>query len=162
MIISAIVAQSSNGIIGKNNQVPWYLPSDLKRFKRITEGHTVLMGRKTYESIGKENGLPRRKNIIVTSNKHYKAGKCQVVHSFEDAIKLAEPEDELFVLGGSSVYYQAHKYLSRIYLTTISDHFEGDSFFNFKKEIFNEICQSHHSDNGIDYIFSILKRKEGY
>src|SRR3989338_4888563 len=102
MIISLIAAVGKNNIIGIDNKLPWKLSADLKRFKTITSGKPVVMGRKTFESIGKP--LPNRTNIIITRDKNYKADGCVVVHSAEEALKAAEDANEIMVIGGSQIY----------------------------------------------------------
>lgn len=129
MIISLIVATDEAGGIGKNNQLPWHLHSDLKRFKGITMGHHLVMGRKTYETIGKT--LPGRVMIIITHNKKYHAHGCIIVHSLEDAIKYAEDlrETELFVIGGGEIFEQSITYADKIYLTLVHTRVDADVFF---------------------------------
>src|SRR5438552_12583491 len=111
-IISAILAMSENRVIGIENQLPWHLPADLKHFKTLTAGHPILMGRKTYESIGRP--LPNRTNIIITQNKAFKAPGCVVVHSMEEAIQytLSSNSDNIFIIGGANVYKQCMPYIS--------------------------------------------------
>src|SRR5580700_6461417 len=104
MIVSIVVAISENHVIGKDNKLLWYLPNDLKHFKDITTGHTVIMGRKTYESVGKP--LPKRRNIIIT-RQDIKIEGCEVVNSIEAALKLAIGEEEVFIVGGAEIYKQA-------------------------------------------------------
>ncbi len=102
MKVRLIVAISENNAIGKDNKLIWHLPEDLKRFKRLTTGHTIIMGRNTYESIGRP--LPNRKNIVVTRQKDYVAENCIVVDSIEKALELSNLEDEVFIIGGSQIY----------------------------------------------------------
>ena len=117
---------AKNRVIGKDNDMPWgRLPADLKHFKETTQGHTVIMGRKTFDSIGKP--LPNRRNIIITSKKEI-AG-CEVASSVEDAIALAQDEKEVFIIGGGSIYEQTLPVADRLYLTSIDMHTEGDTFF---------------------------------
>jgi dihydrofolate reductase len=154
-IVSAIVAMAENRVIGKNNQLPWHLPADLKHFKELTTGHSIIMGRKTYESIGKP--LPNRENIILTRDKNYQAEGCKVVHAIEEAIKLAAHNKELFIIGGAEIYQQAMPYIHRIYLTVVHHYFEGDTYFpalnNEWREISNE---RHEADEKNDYAFSFV------
>ena len=119
MIVSLIVAMDENGGIGKNNQLPWHLPTDLKRFKNLTMGHHLVMGRKTYETIGKP--LPGRVMIVITHQKGYSPKGCRVVHSLDNAIKLAEDnhETEVFIIGGGEIFRQAIGRADKIYLTTV-------------------------------------------
>ena len=127
--ISAIAAMSLNRVIGLNNQLPWHLPADLKHFKELTQGHPILMGRKTHESIGRP--LPNRTNLILTRNDEYTASGCKVVASMEAAIAIAQKQSasELFIIGGSEIYKQLMPKVERLYLTIIHHTFEGDAFF---------------------------------
>src|SRR6195952_4576735 len=124
MIKTIVVAIAENNAIGKNNQLLWYLPADLKHFKDITTGHTVIMGRKTYDSVGKP--LPKRRNIIITRQPITIEG-CEVVNSIEAALALCKDEEEVFIVGGAEIYRQAMKLTDRIYLTIIHKEFDGDS-----------------------------------
>jgi dihydrofolate reductase len=126
MSISLILAAAQNGVIGFNNHLPWRLPADLAYFKRLTQGHVVLMGRKTYESIGKP--LPNRTNIIMTRQANFQTEGCQVVHTLNQALALCPPLDENFVIGGANIYYQVLPYADKIYLTLIHADFAGDAF----------------------------------
>ncbi len=119
MIVSLIVAMDQQGGIGKNNRLPWHLPSDLKRFKNLTMGHFLVMGRKTYETIGKP--LPGRKMVVITHQEDYIAPGCAVVHSLREALELAESnqESEVFIIGGGEVFPQAIEHANKIYLTTV-------------------------------------------
>src|ERR1700753_4239037 len=120
MTVSIVVAISENHAIGKDNKLLWYLPRDLKHFKEITSGHTVIMGRKTYESVGKP--LPNRRNIIVTRQDITIAG-CEVVNSIEAAIELCKTQHEVFIIGGAEIYKQAMHLTDRIYLTIVHQNF---------------------------------------
>jgi dihydrofolate reductase len=126
MTTSIIVAIAKNNAIGKNNQLLWYLPNDLKHFKDVTSGHTVIMGRKTFDSVGKP--LPRRRNIVVTRQDISIEG-CEVVKSIEAALALCAGEDEAFIIGGAEIYRQSIHLTDRIYLTQIDQDFDGDTFF---------------------------------
>ena len=130
MILSLIVAADENNVIGKNNTIPWHLPDDLRYFRDKTRGHPVIMGRKTYESIGKP--LPHRLNIIVTRNPDFHVDGCAVVSSLHDGIEIAKREnsDEVFVIGGQQIYDIALPIADRLYLTRVHTHLEsGDAFF---------------------------------
>ncbi len=129
MIVSLIVAMDERGGIGLNNQVPWHLPADLKRFKALTMGHHLIVGRKTYESIGRP--LPGRTMIIITRSKKYRAEGCFVVSSLDQALYLAKErgETEAFIGGGGSIYAQALRHADRIYLTRVHTDVEADVFF---------------------------------
>jgi dihydrofolate reductase len=130
-MVSFVVAQANNRVIGKSNDLPWYLPADLKHFKSITSGKPVIMGRNTYESILARIGkpLPNRQNVVITTNRNYKAPGCQVVGSVEEALKLHSKDDEVFVIGGARVFQESLQYADRIYMTQVRADFEGDTFF---------------------------------
>ena len=125
MHISLIVAAARNGVIGAQGKLPWHLPADLKRFKQLTLGHPILMGRKTFESIGKL--LPGRTNILLTRQEDFQAPGCRAAASLEEALKLCGNDPEIFVIGGASVYSQALPFADRIYLTQIHHDFQGDT-----------------------------------
>jgi dihydrofolate reductase len=129
MIVSLLVAASENNIIGKDNQLPWHLPNDLKYFKNLTWGMPILMGRKTFDSIGKP--LPGRKSIVITRNSDWQHEGVDVVHSIEDAIQKAESYGvkEIFVIGGAEIFETSLPTANRIYLTRIHQEFEGNVFF---------------------------------
>jgi dihydrofolate reductase len=127
MTLSAIVAMASNRCIGKDNTLPWRLPADLKRFKQLTMGHTLLMGRKTYESIGRP--LPGRTTVVVTRQRDYAPEGVRVAHSLEQALELARGDDEAFIAGGADLYRQALERVRRLYLTRIDRDYPGDTFF---------------------------------
>lgn len=126
-MINIIVAMADNRVIGKNNAMPWHLPADLKHFKAITMGHPVIMGRKTFESIGK--ALPNRRNIVVSRNHDYQASGAEVVSSLEAALSLVEDQPEIFVIGGAQLFSQALPLAQKMYLTYIDLKVEGDTFF---------------------------------
>lgn len=128
MRISIIVAMAQNRVIGKDNKLPWYLPADLRHFKNITMGHPIIMGRKTHESIGK--ALPGRRNIVVTRRPDYRAAKgCVTAHSLQQAITLSAGAEEVFVIGGASLYREALPFAQRIYLTEVHAEVPGDTYF---------------------------------
>ena len=126
MTVTIVVAIAENYAIGKHNQLLWHMPADLKHFKQITSGHTVIMGRKTYDSVGKP--LPNRRNIIITRQDITIPG-CEVVKSVEEALKLCSNEEEVFIVGGAEIYKLAMYKTDRIYLTIIHHSFDADSFF---------------------------------
>lgn len=127
-IVSIIVALAANNAIGKDNQLLCYVPGDLKRFKELTSGHTVIMGRLTFESL--PNGaLPNRRNIVISSNPDLHLAACETFLSLEDAIKAVQGEEEVFIIGGGMVYKQALEFADRLYLTQIEADLEGDTFF---------------------------------
>jgi dihydrofolate reductase len=126
--LSLIAAVASNGVIGSNNTLPWQLPEDLKRFKALTLGHPIVMGRKTHESIGRP--LPGRRNLIVSRKPDYRAEGCEVVASLVQALAACEgTTDEIFVIGGAQIYVEALPLAHRLYLTEIRRDFPGDARF---------------------------------
>lgn len=125
-MISIIVAIARNGVIGNKGQLPWHLPEDLKHFKATTMDHPILMGRKTFESIGKV--LPGRENIVLTQDKNFKAPGLTVIHNFSEILTRSASE-ELFVIGGSKIYTLALPHAQKLYLTQIDQDFEGDTYF---------------------------------
>jgi dihydrofolate reductase len=160
MKISLIVAMSTNRVIGVNNGLPWHLSADLRRFKSLTLGKPILMGRKTHESIGR--ALPGRKNIVISSRVDYRANGCEVVHDIEEAIAVADDAEELMVIGGSSLYEALLLRADRIYLTQIDAEFEGDTFFpaidsSHWKETASEIIDGDTSV-AFTYRFIVLDR----
>jgi len=128
-MISIILAVSENDVIGGNNKLLWYLPADLKHFKRITQKHTIIMGRKTYESIGRP--LPSRTNIVITRKTNYSPEGVLVVNSIETAINKAEEQNgnEVFIIGGGEIYNQSIDIADKIYLTRVHQQFKGDVTF---------------------------------
>ncbi len=159
MTVTIVVAISENHAIGKDNKLLWYLPNDLKHFKEITTGHTVIMGRKTYESVGRP--LPKRRNIIITRQEIAIEG-CEVVNSIEAALALCANEEEVFIVGGAEIYKQALKLTDRIYLTIVHKEFEADSFFpEISKEEWKEVYREDHQPdekNLIPYSFITYER----
>jgi len=128
MTISIVAAKAQNGVIGYQNKLPWNIPSDLARFKRITRNSIVIMGRKTHESIGR--ALPQRLNIVVSRSKSYSSPSCVVAHSIADAIRYAEAVGKrIFVIGGAQIYQEALPLTNVLYLTTVHMDFEGDVVF---------------------------------
>ncbi|MDH3900696.1 MAG: type 3 dihydrofolate reductase [Gammaproteobacteria bacterium] len=127
MKLSIVVAMAANGVIGRDNRLPWHLPADLKHFKQLTTGKPILMGRKTWESIGRP--LPERTNIVITRDADYTAAGCIVVHSIEEALRAAEHSDEVMVIGGAELYRQILPEVSTIYLTRVHADTEGTTLF---------------------------------
>ena len=129
MIISLLVAASENNVIGKNNKLPWYLPTDMKYFKNISWAMPVIMGRKTFESLGKP--LDGRTNIVITRNPEWKYDGVSVAQGLEEAIKIAEDHDvkEVFIIGGAEVFKTSLPDANRVYLTRVHEKLEGDAFF---------------------------------
>ncbi|MDQ0257626.1 dihydrofolate reductase [Evansella vedderi] len=126
-MISMIAAMGNNNVIGKDGDMPWHLPNDLKYFKKVTTGHPVLMGRKTFESIGKP--LPNRKNYVLTRNKAFAPEGVEVLHSIGEVRPLLDSEEEFFVIGGAHLYNDLLPLADRLYITHIKEDFTGDTFF---------------------------------
>lgn len=157
MKISLIAAMASNRAIGLNKQMPWHLSVDLKKFKQITMGFPVLMGRKTFESIGKP--LPGRTNIIITRNPDYKQQHCMVFNNVEKAIAACQQYDEMFVIGGAALYELMLPVASTLYLTQINKRFEGDTFFPEINAIeWREVAREEfNSTETIDFSYSFIQ-----
>jgi dihydrofolate reductase len=154
------VAIGENHAIGKNNQLLWHMPADLKHFKQTTSGHTVIMGRKTFDSVGKP--LPNRRNIVITRQNITIEG-CQVVKSIDEALELSKGEDEVFIVGGAEIYKLSMSKTDKIYLTIIHHSFDADAFF---PEInYNEWKETERRDfqpdekNKFPYSFITLARR---
>ncbi|WP_232699411.1 dihydrofolate reductase [Brevibacillus daliensis] len=126
-MLSAIFAMGHDRVIGRNNQLPWHLPADLAYFRKVTTGHTVIMGRKTFDSIGKP--LPNRRNIIVTTQSNYHQDGCEIAHSPDEVLELIKGEAESFVIGGTEIYKLFFPCINRMYITKIDQQFDGDAFF---------------------------------
>lgn len=161
MIVSAIAALSKNNVIGKNNDLPWRLPDDMKFFMETTKGHHVIMGRKNYDSLlEKFKPLPQRTNIVITHQKDFKAPGCLVLHAIEPALEIArkDSEEECFIIGGAEIYRLAMPHTTRLYLTEIDAHIEGDTWFpDFKKESWREVSRKHHpADERHKYAFDFV------
>ncbi|MEQ8702524.1 MAG: dihydrofolate reductase [Phaeodactylibacter sp.] len=164
MILSAIVATDRKGVIGKDDDIPWHLPADLKYFKRRTLNRHIIMGRKTFESIGRP--LPKRTNIIVTRNPFFIVSNCLVSNSLEQAIELARSngEEEAFIIGGGTIYEQAMPLIDRLYLTEVDTEVEGGDVFFPKPDpvIWTEVSsEAHQPDekNPYAYTFKVLERQ---
>lgn len=163
MIITLIVAMSENRGIGLNGRIPWHLSADLKQFKRLTMGHHVLLGRKTFEAIGKI--LPGRKFIVVTRQRNYKSEGCLIAHGVDEAIKLANErgEKELFIAGGAEIYKQTLEAADRIYLTQVHTHIDADTFFpHFDESQWMITEERHHpadEKNEHPFTFKIFERR---
>ena len=157
MIISLIVAMASNRVIGKKGGIPWKIPGEQKMFKKITMGHTMIMGRRTYESIGRP--LPGRTNIVITSQPNYLAPGCTVVHDLDSAFKACSPgESEAFIIGGGHLYHETIVVADRIYLTLIPREIHGDTFFPEFSESDFEIIESGFFEGVEPYHFYIYER----
>ncbi|MBI4452035.1 dihydrofolate reductase [Candidatus Woesearchaeota archaeon] len=149
--VSLIAALGKNGAIGNENKLIWRIPADMKRFKELTTGKSVVMGRKTFESIGRP--LPNRKNIVITSDRNYKAEGCTVVHSLDDALRAAG-DGEVMIIGGAQIYAEFLPKADKMYLTMIEKEFEGDAYFpEYSKDEWKEISREEHADGSLRYSF---------
>lgn len=161
MKVSMIAAIGEDRGIGLGNKLLWHLPDDLKRFRDITRGHAVIMGRKTYESIGRP--LPDRKNIIVTRNKGFTAPGCEVVSSIEEGIKAAGNDSEVFVIGGAEIYSLGMQYCDKLYLTLVDAKLPADVFFPvFDPAAWEVISEEKHSKDErhqYSFIWQVLEKK---
>ncbi|WP_417900120.1 dihydrofolate reductase [Bacillus haimaensis] len=160
-MISFIVAMDINSLIGKENNLPWHLPADLKYFKNVTLGHPIVMGRKTYESIGK--ALPGRENFILTRDENYACVDCTIIHSISDIEALSKNlNKEIFVIGGAEIFKEAFYLADKLYITQISEKFEGDTFFpKFNKENWERTYTEkgvRDEKNPYEYTFNIYKK----
>ena len=156
MIISLLVALDEQDGIGQDNRLPWHLSADLLRFKAITMGKQIHMGRKTHESIGRP--LPGRTNIILTRDTDYDAPGCIVTHTLEQAVAQAEPAEELMVIGGAELYRLCLPLAQRLYLTHINAAIEGDTFFpTWEREDWNEVAREDVNDDAsVPFTYSFL------
>ncbi len=163
MIISIIAAMGNKQVIGIDNKLPWKLPADMKFFRTKTMGKPVIMGRKTYESIGKP--LPGRTNIIITRDSGFHAQGCIVTHSLEEALQQAKTAKEAMIIGGASLYKQALPLAQRFYLTKVHADFAGDSYFpEFDPQEWITTERTDHNsdeDNEYDYSFIVMDKKTG-
>jgi dihydrofolate reductase len=156
MIISIIAAMAENRVIGRGNEMPWEIPSELKRFKETTMGHPVIMGRKTFESIGQP--LPGRKNIVITGRQDYSAEGSIIVPDLQAALAASAGADEVFVCGGDTVYREAMPLADRIYLTIIDEEFDGDSFFPEIPDDFVEVQRTRVDEDVLPYDMVLYER----
>jgi len=159
MNISLIVAASENNAIGKGGKLPWHLPDDLRRFKELTMGHPIIMGRKTHESIGR--ALPNRRNIVITRQKGLILEGCDVVGSLKEALNAAQtpqPLVEVFVIGGGEIYQQALPLANKIYFTRVHAEVNGDTFFpEISKDKWEQVdAERHEADSENPYAFTFL------
>lgn len=162
-MLSAIVATTSNGVIGVSGELPWYLPADLKHFKEITTGHTVIMGRKTYDSIVGRLGhaLPDRENIVITRG-DLQADDIKIASSIKEALEMASDKNPI-IIGGAQIYELAGELIDRWYITEIDGDIEGDVFLKaFDQEQFSEVSREDHAadeKNQFNYHFIVYERK---
>ena len=163
MPVSAIVAVAQNNVIGKDNDIPWYLPADLKYFKRTTLHHHIIMGRKSFQSIGRP--LPKRTNIVVTRDPFFIASNLVVTNAIEEALEFAHDsgEEEVFIIGGGQIYKQTQQYWDKVYLTQVHLEVEGDVFFPEldAKEWQLVSSEAHEPDekNEYAYTFNVFERQ---
>jgi len=162
MEISIIAAVAENNTIGNNNSLIWHLKEDMKYFKEKTSGHHIIMGRKTFESIGGGKPLPNRTSIVITHDKNYERDGIIVCHTLDDAIEKCVEEKEVFIIGGGQIYKEAINVCDKLYITKIHKHFEGDVKFPEIDENIWKItkCDKHFSENNhFNYSFLTLERK---
>jgi dihydrofolate reductase len=159
-MISIIVAYANNRVIGKNGKIPWHIPNDSQHFKRITSGYTIVMGRKTFESIG--HPLPHRRNIVLTSSTTFAFPNVEVVHSMDDVLAISNV-DNVFIIGGEKVYQQFLDVAERLYITEIAFEVEGDTFFpEWDRQSFTLLSAQAgvlNDQNTLPHTFFIYERK---
>lgn len=160
MPIALIVAMGENRVIGKDNQLPWHMPADLKHFRELTLHKKILMGRKTYTSIGKP--LPHRTNMILTHDKNFTAPECIILHSLKEVLEHVNAEEEFMIIGGTQIFEMFLPLAQKIYLTLIRHNFEGDAYFpEYSSQEWKTVsCESHKADekNLFDYDFLTLEK----
>lgn len=156
--LSIIVAVANNNVIGINNTLPWHLPEDLKHFKALTMGHHIIMGRKTYESLGRL--LPGRTTVIVTRNNRYKVEGAIVVNSLEAALEASSNDEEVFLIGGAELYEIGLTHADKLYVTEVNAEFEGDAFLpSFDLAHWQEASrESHEAENGLAFSYVTYER----
>ncbi|WP_184198886.1 dihydrofolate reductase [Chitinimonas taiwanensis] len=156
-MLSLIAALARNHTVGIANRLPWHLSDDLKYFKATTSGHPIIMGRKTYDSIGRP--LPGRHNIVVTRDRNWKADGVTVVHSIAEAVAAAGEVDEVFLIGGASLYAEALPLADRLYLTEIDADFDGDAFFpDWPRAQFRELRRDTRQGEDFAYSFVVYEK----
>jgi dihydrofolate reductase len=152
-----IVAMSDNRVIGKNNELPWYLPSDLAYFKQKTTNHSIVMGRKTFESIGKV--LSNRENIIISTKEDFKVEGATVIHSIEALLSLLESNKRYFIIGGAQIFSIFLPYVDKMWITQIHHSIDGDSFFPEYKHVFKKVQESSlNEENGLYFSYTLWER----
>ena len=161
MSVSLIVAMAQNRTIGVNNTLPWRCPEDLKHFKALTIGHHMIMGRKTFDSIGKP--LPGRTTVIITRNTELKVEGCLVAHSLQEAITASKDDEEIFIVGGAEIYTQALPLADTLYITEIQQDVDGDAHFPaFDRNAWQETAREMHSQTepqALQYHFVTYRRR---
>jgi dihydrofolate reductase len=159
MIKIIMAAKASNNIIGKNNNLVWHLPADLKFFKQTTKGHTLIMGRKTFESLA--NPLPNRQSWVITRNKEYQKEGITVFHSLESALQAGEKQglETIFILGGGEIYKQSMGLADKMIITEVHHEFEGDTYFpEIDPKVWREVArEEHESDEKNKYNFAFVE-----
>lgn len=161
-MLSIIVAKAKNNVIGKNNEIIWNLPEDLKRFKELTTGHTIIMGRKTFESLGRI--LPNRKHIIFSQNPDFRVNdeNVEIVHSMLQIQEYIESKEEVFVIGGAMIYNLLMPHVNKMYVTAIDKEFEGDAFFpridENKWRVVERIKGQQDENSNLEYEFITYER----
>jgi dihydrofolate reductase len=151
--LSIIVAVANHNVIGINNKLPWHLPEDLKRFRALTTGHHIIMGRKTYESLGRL--LPNRTTVIVTRNKNYQIEGALIAHNLKAALDFCDGDAEPFLIGGAELYKEGVQLANKIYLTEVHADFKGDAFFE-QIDLMRwqqEEREKHIAENGLQYSY---------
>ncbi|MBO6212422.1 dihydrofolate reductase [Algoriella sp.] len=159
-MINVIVAKASNNVIGAKNDLIWHLPNDLKHFKNLTSGHPIIMGRKTFESLGRP--LPNRTNIVVTRDKDWQAENIEKVFSLEKAIESAKKiNEDIYIIGGGNIYKQAMEFADVLYITEVHHEFEGDTYFpEIDEEIWEEVARENFmKDEKHPYAYSYVTYK---
>lgn len=155
--LSIIAAVARNGVIGRDNTLPWRLPADMAFFKKTTTGHTIVMGRKNYQDIG--HPLPNRRNIVLSRDPEFAAKGCEIASSFEDMLDKTRNDEEVFIIGGAAIYAIAHEHAKRMFLTKIKADVEGDVFFpEIDWSNWKEISKEHYEpDDKNKYTFEIVE-----
>ncbi|TDQ82608.1 dihydrofolate reductase [Sphingobacterium yanglingense] len=159
--ITLIVAAAENNAIGKNNQMPWHLPNDFKYFKKSTIDHSIVMGRKTFESIGK--ALPERRNIVLTRDQQYSNTDVDVANSIQDVLTYCRDEREIFIIGGANIYQQTLPLAQRVLLTRVHTSIDGDAFFpelpSTEWELVSQEKHNKDEKHAYDYTFEVWEKK---
>lgn len=161
MILSLIAAIGKNNELGKGNTLLWHMPADMKHFRTKTSGHSVIMGRKTFQSL--PGPLPKRRNIVITRDKNYMGLGIEIVHSLEEAVEKTKEEELVYVIGGAEIYKQAMEHASRLDITHIdATDKDADAFFpEIDPQVWNEVSREEHAQdekNPFGYTFSVYER----